>query len=323
MNLTIWCDQKFGDAAEQRLREGTAGHRLIIPAEAKESGGSSAGLIAGLDQADIAVGQPPADACMRFDRLRWVEVTSAGYTRYDTPEFRERLKARGALMTNTSSVFADPCAQHALAMMLALGRQLPASMRDQLVDQSWDYTARRFGATLLTGQTVLMLGYGAIARRLAELLQPFRCKIYALRRQARSEPGVHMIGPEDLTRVLPLADHVVNMMPANEETKGWVNARRLSCLRPGARFYNIGRGTTVDQNALIEALRTGRLGAAYLDVTDPEPLPPDHPLWKAPNCYITPHIAGGRWDQNLALVEHFLSNLADFEADRPLLDRVV
>jgi phosphoglycerate dehydrogenase-like enzyme len=323
MNLTIWCDQKFGDEAEQRLREGTAGHRLIIPAEAKESGGSSAGVIAGLDEADVAVGQPPADACVRFDRLRWVEVTSAGYARYDTPEFREGMRARSAFMTNTSSVFADPCAQHALAMMLALGRQLPVSMRDQVVDQSWDYAARRFGSTLLTGQTVLMLGYGAIARRLVELLQPFRCKIYALRRQARSEPGVNMIGPEDLTRVLPLADHVVNMMPANEETKGWVNARRLDCLRPGARFYNIGRGTTVDQNALIEALRTGRVGAAYLDVTDPEPLPPAHPLWKAPNCYITPHIAGGRWDQNMALVEHFLANLAAFEAARPLLDRVV
>jgi phosphoglycerate dehydrogenase-like enzyme len=113
------------------------------------------------------------------------------------------------------------------------------------------------------------------------------------------------------------------MMPANDETKGWVNARRLDCLRPGTRFYNIGRGTTMDQNALLEALRTGRVGAAYLDVTDPEPLPPAHPLWKAPNCYITPHIAGGRWDQGMALVEHFLQNLAAFEAARPLLDRVV
>jgi len=323
MSLTIWCDQKFGDEAEQRLRAGTAPHRLIIPAEAKESGGASAGVTAGLDQADIALGQPPADACIRMPGLRWVEVTSAGYARYDTPEFREGLKTRGAFMTNTSSVFADPCAQHALAMMLALGRQLPVSMRDQVVDQSWDYTARRFSSTLLTGQTVLLLGFGAIARRLVELLQPFHCKIYALRRQARSEPGVHMIGPEDLTRVLPLADHVVNLMPANEETKGWVNARRLACLHPGARFYNIGRGTTVDQNALLEALRSGRVGAAYLDVTDPEPLPPEHPLWKAPNCYLTPHIAGGRWDQNMALVEHFLANLAAFEADQPLLDRVV
>jgi len=323
MSLTIWCDQKFGDKAEERLRAGTAAHRLIIPAEAKESGGAAAGVVAGLDEADLAVGQPPADLCVKYSRLRWVEVTSAGYARYDTPEFREGLKARGSFMTNTSSVFCDPCAQHALAMILAIGRQLPLSMRDQVVDQSWDYQDRRFGSTLLTGQTILILSFGAIARRLVELLQPFGCKIYALRRQARSEPGVHMIGPEELTRVLPLADHVVDILPANDETKGWVNARRLACFKPGARFYNIGRGTTVDQNALLEALQSGRVGAAYLDVTDPEPLPPSHPLWKTPNCYITPHIAGGRHDQNLALVEHFLKNLAAFEAGQPLLDRVV
>ena len=323
MSLTIWTDQKFGDEAEQRLRAGTASHRLIIPAEAKESGGFAAGVTAGLADADIALGQPPADACLRLERLRWLEVTSAGYARYDTAEFREGMKARGAFMTNTSSVFADPCAQHALAMILGLGRQLPVSMRDQVVDQSWDYQDRRFGSTLLTGQTVLLLGFGAIARRLVELLQPFGCKIYALRRSVRSEPGVHVIGTADLTRVLPLADHVVNLMPANDETKGWVNARRLECLRPGARFYNIGRGTTVDQNALLEALRSGRVGGAYLDVTDPEPLPPSHPLWTAPNCYITPHIAGGRWDQNRALVEHFLANLAAFEAGGTLVDRVV
>jgi phosphoglycerate dehydrogenase-like enzyme len=123
--------------------------------------------------------------------------------------------------------------------------------------------------------------------------------------------------------VLPLADHVINILPDNDSTRNYVNARRLGWFKPGARFYNVGRGTTVDQTALLDALQSGRLGAAYLDVTEPEPLPVAHPLWTAPNCYITPHTAGGRRDQDEALVKHFLSNLAAFERGTPMVDRIV
>ena len=85
----------------------------------------------------------------------------------------------------------------------------------------------------------------------------------------------------------------------------------------------MGRGATVDQEALIEGLKSGRIGAAYLDVTVPEPLPPDHPLWTAPNCFITPHTAGGRSSVNVELVRHFLANLAAFEAGGPMTDRIL
>jgi phosphoglycerate dehydrogenase-like enzyme len=91
----------------------------------------------------------------------------------------------------------------------------------------------------------------------------------------------------------------------------------------GARVYNIGRGTTVDQDALLAALSSGRVASAYLDVTDPEPLPPDHPLWTAPNCFITPHSAGGHAGEDERLVRHFLRNLAAFEQGEPLADRVM
>ncbi|MFM9030804.1 MAG: NAD(P)-dependent oxidoreductase, partial [Opitutaceae bacterium] len=92
--------------------------------------------------------------------------------------------------------------------------------------------------------------------------------------------------------------------------------------RPGTRFYNVGRGATVDENALLEALRSGRVGEAYLDVFQTEPLPPDHPFWATPNCFITPHTAGGRHDQNEAIVRHFLANLEAFTRGGPLTDRV-
>lgn len=322
MALTIWFNGKFNEAATALLKEGLKAHRLMLAEHPYVSILDPGRSDPGLGQADVAFGQPDADDCLKYPRLRWVHLSTAGYTRYDTEKFREGFRARDAALGNSSSVFAEPAAQHALAMILALGRQLPASHRHQMTDRAWMFLEHRRISRLLTGQTVLLLGYGTIARRLAELLAPFRCAVYATRRQARSEKDVKIISEADLTRVLPLADHVVNVLPDNENTRHWVNARRLACFKPGARFYNVGRGTTVDQNALLEALRSGRLDAAYLDVADPEPLPADHPLWAQPNCFITPHTAGGRDDQDEALVRLFLENLAAFEAGRPLPSRV-
>lgn len=322
MALTIWCNGKFSETATRRLVEGTARHRLIFSAESSASVLTPGRADPALAEADIAFGQPDAAQCLALPRLRWVEVTTAGYTRFDTPEFLETYRERGGIFTNMSAVFAEPCAQHVLAMMLALSRELLPSYRDQLTDHRWEYSQRRYDSQLLAGQTVLILSFGAIARRLVELLAPFRMKIYALRRRHRSEPGVHVIAEERLSAVLPEVDHLVNILPENEETRNYVNARRLAWLRRGARFYNIGRGTTVDQRALQEALESGRLGAAYLDVTDPEPLPPEHPLWTTRHCYITPHTAGGRRDQDEAIVAHFLANLDAFERGGEMTDRV-
>ena len=307
----------------RRLKEGVGAHRLILSALRDYSVLAGGAPDPAMAEADIAFGQPSTGDCLRYARLRWVQLTTAGYARYDTDEFRENFRARGARLTKSSLVFAEPAAQHVLAMMLALARNLLPSYRDQMTDRAWHYLEHRRLSRLLTGQSVLLLGFGAIGRRLAELLAPFRCEIYAVRRQTRSERGVRVVPEEDLTRVLALADHVVNLLPESEATRNWVNARRLACFRPGSRFYNVGRGTTVDQAALLEALKSGVPAAAYLDVTDPEPLPPDHPLWTAPNCYITPHTAGGRHDQDEALVELFLANLEAFENGRDLADAVV
>jgi phosphoglycerate dehydrogenase-like enzyme len=323
MGLTIWSNTKFTAAAARRLSDGLRGHRLVFSAAANASVLAGGERDAALAEAEVAFGQPAVEDCLENQRLRWIALSTAGYARYDREEVKEALRARGAALTTSSGVFADPCAQHVLAMMLALGRQLPESWRDQVNDRSWHYTERRYDSRLLTGQTVLMLGFGAIGRRLAELLVPFGMKLLAVRRRARSERAVRIVSPENVSAALAEADHVVNILPENEATRNFVNARRLACCKPGARFYNVGRGTTVDQAALLEALQSGRLGYAYLDVTDPEPLPPEHPLWTAPHCFITPHTAGGRRDQDEALVAHFLKNLAAFERGAELADRVV
>ncbi len=321
--LKIWCNAQFLPADTQRLVDGTKHHHLVFSKTA-----SSLVLAAGqpdpsLAEADIAFGQPDAAQCLALPRLRWVEVTSAGYTLYDTPEFQEAFRARGAIFSNVSQVFADSCAQHVLAMMLALGRQLLPSYRDQLGDRSWHYTERRYDSRLLTGQTVVMLGFGAIGRRLADLLAPFGMTLIAVRRQTRSERGVRIIPEENVSSALASADHVVNILPDNPSTRNYVNARRIACCKPRTRFYNVGRGSTVDERALLEALGSGRIGDAYLDVFETEPLPTDSPFWAQPNCYITPHTAGGRHDQDEAIVKHFLANLAAFERGEPMVDRVV
>jgi phosphoglycerate dehydrogenase-like enzyme len=323
MSLTIWCNAKFSDSDTQLLVDGTRGHKLVFSADASASVLDAGRPDPQLAIADVAFGQPDVAQSLASAQLRWVEVTTAGYTRYDTPEFREAFRARGAAFSNVSEVFADPCAQHVLAMMLALGRQLLPSYRDQLADHAWHYAERRYHSRLLTGQSVLMLGYGAIGRRLAELLSPFGMNLTAVRRQTRSERGVRIIPEESVSSALALADHVVNILPDNASTRNYVNARRLACFKPGARFYNVGRGSTVDDGALLDALRSGRIGDAYLDVFETEPLPVDSPFWTLTNCFITPHTAGGRHDQDTAIVKHFLRNLAAFQKGGAMVDRIV
>jgi phosphoglycerate dehydrogenase-like enzyme len=175
---------------------------------------------------------------------------------------------------------------------------------------------------LLTGQSVLILGFGSIARRLVELLAPFRMNTIALRRSPSSDEPIAVHSIDKADALLPSADHVVNILPQSAQTERFFSADRFARLKPGAVFYNIGRGTTVDQTALAATLRSGKLSAAYLDVTDPEPLPAAHELWTTPHCHITPHTAGGFDGEFDRQVEFFLENFKRFTRGEPLLDRV-
>ena len=271
-----------------------------------------------LADADIAFGQPDPKLVLASPRVKWVHITSAGYTKYDTPEFFDGLRARGAAMTNSSSVFNEPCAQHVLAMMLAFSRQLPAALDAQRTDRGWKPSLHRSKSFLLRGQTVLIYGYGAIGQRLTEMLKPFEMQIFAVR---RTPAGTNQFSPEAADELLGKADHIVNTLPASPSTRQFFNADRLGRIRRAAYFYNIGRGDTVDQAALVNVLPN--LAGVYLDVTSPEPLPPDSPLWTAPNCFITPHSGGGHFNENDRLITHFAENLRRFTAGHDLLDRVV
>ena len=324
--LTIWCNAKFPDDAFEILRRGLGPHRLV---QAKDS--SASNLAAGaadplMEQADVAYGQPDPGQLMKLPKIRWVQLTTAGYTRYDTRDFRETMKRNGTIVCNTSSVYAEPCAQHVMSMMLAFARRLPQSMDNQRGPRGWPIAKLRGESVLLNGQTVLLVGYGAIARRLAELLAPFKMNLVGFKRTPTGddENGVRILKIGELDEWLPRADHVLNILPASHQTEEFFDAEKFARFKRSALYYNIGRGSTNDESALEASLRAGSFAAAYIDATAVEPLPADHPLWTTPNCFITPHTAGGHSTEFVRHAETFLENLRRLEAGgEPMIDRIM
>lgn len=325
MSLTVWANHELRPGARELFYDSMArlGCRVLQSAKSSRSVLTPGEPDPTLAEADIAYGQPDPDDVMRCPKLRWVALSTAGYTRYDRDDFRAAMRARGTVVTNASGVFADPCAEHAFAMMMAFTRELPRYILNQSGAREWNYTDGRYSIETLAGKTVVILGYGAIGQRLRDLLAPFRCRVIGVRRAPRGDEGIEMVRDAEVATVLPFADHVVNCLPDAAGTRRFCDAVFFAQIRRGAHFYNIGRGSTVDQEALLQALRRGQVRGAFLDALDPEPLPPEHPFWVAPNCYITPHLAGGHREQDESLVRHFTANLQRFVSGLPLLDRIL
>lgn len=322
---SLWTNHPFSPAGRAdisaRLNALAPHFTLHTPAAVPENNLSAGDPDPQARIVDILWGQPAVDD-VRLGEARWVALTSAGYTRYDTPAVRAALKSRDAALTNASTVYAEPCAQHVLAQMLSASRRLPSCLADQ-GRRNWKAVQRREESFLLRGQTAMILGYGAIAHRLAEMLAPFGMKLIGVRRRPSGLENIDCVTPDRVDDLVGECDHVVNILPANEATAGFVNATRITRMKRGAIYYNIGRGATTDQQALREALAAGRLQAAYLDVFDPEPLSADDPLWQTPNCIITPHSAGGFDREEAALIDHFFAAFESFMGNQPLADRVV
>lgn len=318
----VWTNTDFQGEALSQLHSGLADAELVFATQTVSGNLVSSPPDPGLEDAVIAFGQPDVGQLFHLPKLRWVHLTSAGFTNYDRDDLRDSFKSRGIVLTNSSSVYAEPCAQHALAMILAFARQLPMAWAEQNTDRAWSDSAIRRKSTLLNNRNVMIYGFGAIARRLSELLKPLGLNVVGVRRRPTGKEQVPMVSLDEHKAWLSQADHVVNILPANGTTKDFFDREVLSLLKPTAYFYNIGRGVTVDQDFLGELLTSGKLAGAYLDVTNPEPLPTDHPLWRAPNCFITPHTAGGFSDEMLRLVQHFLANFDRFQLGQDLSDRV-
>lgn len=212
----------------------------------------------------------------RLPRLRVVQLMTAGVDAWlgKLPE--------GVVLCDGRGVHSSSTAEWAAAATLAAVREFPRFARAQL-ERRWDH-----GPTgELAGKQVLIVGAGAIGEALRARLAPFGVDVVMVARRAR--PGTHAI--VELPSLLPAADVVVLLVPLTTQTRGMVDAAFLAAMSDGALLVNAARGPVVVTEALVAELRAGRLRAA-LDVTDPEPLPPDHPLWTAPGLLLTPHVAG-------------------------------
>jgi phosphoglycerate dehydrogenase-like enzyme len=322
--LRIFVDAALPHTALELLQAGTAGHELVFPQIPTASVLAKSERDPRFATVEIAFGQPDPGAIADARQLKWIHISSSGITRYDNPDFRSLLARRGIPLSNSAGVYNEACAAHALSFMLAQTRRLPTALKSRASGgtQAWD--ALRGSCGTLRGETVLILGYGTIGKRVAELVRPFGMKVIAYRRKPRGDEGVPVIGQDQLAEAMAIeADHILNILPDSAETSHFFDRARFAAVKPGAVFYNIGRGATVDQEALVEVLRSGRLTAAWLDVTEPEPLPADHPLWAEPNCFITPHVAGGHRDESTTLVRCFLENFGRFVRGEVLLDRVM
>lgn len=218
----------------------------------------------------------------RLSNVRVVQALTAGY------DHLLPLLAQDVTLCNARGLHDAGTAEHALGLILAAQRELPRWVRAQ--DRGdWEHAHTRS----LAGSRVLIVGYGAIGGALDARLAA--CEAETIRVASRPRPAERVAGVADLDALLPDADIVVLVTPLNSNTHGLLDARRLALLPDGALVVNVGRGPVLDTAAIVAETASGRLRAA-LDVTDPEPLPPGHPLWQAPNVIITPHVAGGADD---------------------------
>jgi len=321
--VNIYVDLGLSPAALEVLRKGTQGHQLLLPKTPAASVLAKADPDPQINEADIAFGQPDADAVAQAPKLKWVHISSSGITRYDTPTFRSLMAQRKIAVSNSAMVYDEACAVHALSFILAQARKLPNALQSHAASGTPEWNRLRQHSSTLADESVLILGFGSIGKRLAELLAPLGMKITGFRRKARGDEDVPIVTETGLVPVLKTADHVVNILPESAQTQHFFDEARFQTMKTGAVFYNIGRGKTVNQDAMLQALRSGQLAAAWLDVTDPEPLPANHPLRQQANCFITPHIAGGHPNETVSLVRHFLANFGHFLKGEQLLDRVM
>jgi phosphoglycerate dehydrogenase-like enzyme len=263
-----------------------------------------------LPDTDIFVGYSlRAEQLTHAKKLKWIHSTAAGVAQLMYPELGDS----GIVVTNPSGVFSRPMAEHTMGLLLSLARNFPDSTRHQ--DRShwgqqeiWDKPQR---LTELSGQVLLIVGFGSIGRELAKRARAFDMRVWGVTRSGKGDTthAEKIVAAHQLEEALPHADYVVIAAPETSETRHLIGARQIARMKPGARLINVGRGSLLDESALIHALETGALGGAALDVTSVEPLPPESPLWKVRNLFITPHtsaVSDRLWHRETALLMDLL-----------------
>ncbi len=273
----------FGPDARGFLAPAAAGAEIVVVATPQEALLAAPGTDAflGYCEGDILAAAPEA---------RWVQAFSAGVEKCVA---LPAVHARGIVVTNMQRALGPPMAEHAMALLLALSRHLDTYIARQATGTWEPSTGNTVPVQVLTGKTLLVVGLGGIGTEVASRAHALGMRVIATRASARpGPPFVEYVGkPTELHTLAARADAVVAALPLTAETRALFDAKFFAALKKGAYFVNLGRGASVVTADLLAALNSGQLGGAGLDVTDPEPLPPDHPLWRAPRTIITPHMS--------------------------------
>ena len=266
--------------------------------------------------ADAAFGTLPADLLALAAKLKWLQAPAiappAGY-------YYPELVKHPVEVTNFRGIFNEHIAAHIMAFVLAfargLQRYIPQQARHEYLPAPLDE-----GTVYLPASTALIAGVGGIGAETARLCTAFGMRVLGTdaRLTERPEGVAELHKPDQLDALLPSADFVILTVPHTPETEGFMNAKRFARMQPSAFFINIGRGLTTRLDDLVEALRTGRIAGAALDVFEQEPLPADHPLWDAPNVLLTPHTAGYGPFLDDRRLEIIVDNARRFVAGSPL-----
>jgi D-2-hydroxyacid dehydrogenase (NADP+) len=263
-----------------------------------------------LPDTDIFVGYSlRAEQLKHAKKLKWIHSTAAGVAQLTYPELRDA----GILVTNPRGVFSVPMAEHTMGLLIAMARNFPDSVRFQ---EKFTWGQQQLWAmpqqlSELNGKILLIVGYGSIGEELAKRAKVFGMRVRGITRSGKGDTSfVEKILPTShLREALSEADYVVIAAPETPETKHLIGAAEISRMRRGARLINVGRGSLLDEAALISALEKGHLAGAALDVTETEPLPENSPLWKAPNLFITPHtsaVSDRLWQRETDLLVELL-----------------
>ncbi len=268
--------------------------------------------------ADVIFGMPKSSYLPHLTDLEWLHASFAGVERYCDGSFPSEVT-----LTNSAGAFGEGIAESMLCGALMCLRNVPHFYKNQQ-EQGWNRTVQNRS---LYGKKVVIIGMGDIGRSFANICTAFGTTVIGVRRSADKSPpkGFAAVYPTaELDSVLPDADLVALCLPSTPETEGLLSKGRIALMKHTAIVLNVGRGVTIDQEALIEALNSGKLGGAYLDVVYPEPLPTDHPLWSAKNTVITPHVSGTiSYPSVISNVnELFLENLRRYTNNEPLLNVV-
>ena len=279
--------------------------------DSSDGSGDGRALAASIGDYEVIFGHPDPDLLKRAGRLRWLCSDFAGVEKYLDKEIWPR---PDCLLSNASGAYGPTIAEHIVMVLLMLLRRMP-EYQAAMARQEWpSYTPIRS----ITGSQILILGAGDIGRSAARRLKALGAAVTGVCRSGQSgERAFDRVLPlSQLDQVLPQADALVMALPATAETAGILSRERIALLGPGSYVVNVGRGSAIDQQALVDALMTGQLAGAALDVMEPEPLPADHPLWRCPNTILTPHVSG---NMSLGLtcdldVDMFCRDLARYAA---------